>query len=73
MKVGDLVEWKGLNGTPREWAGLGLVLECRSASRYKGIYQDEALICWYNGHTSWVFTNRLEIATEGEALCKQET
>ena len=60
MKIGDLVLWKGVNGEPRSWAGVGVVIDYR----YFPTQFDEALVLWSDGHSAWYFGRRLTIIKE---------
>ena len=59
MKIGDLVQWKGLNGRGRDWAGIGVVIDYR----YDDTLHSEARVLWGNGHSAWYFERRLIIIT----------
>jgi len=61
MKIGDLVLWKGMNGEPRDWAGVGVVIDYR----YYPEQQDEALVLWSDGHSAWYFERRLTKINNG--------
>ena len=72
MKIGDLVQWKGLNGHGRDWAGIGVVIDY---NYYPDDQPNEALVLWSTAslttglHTSaWYFERRLTIITNKEVL-----
>jgi len=65
MQIGDLVQWKGLNGHGRAWAGVGVVIDY---NYYPDDQTDEALVLWGDGTSAWYFERRLVIITNKEVL-----
>jgi hypothetical protein len=62
MQIGDLVQWKGLNGHGRPWAGVGVVIDY---NYYPDDQTDEALVLWGNGSSAWYFERRLITINNG--------
>ncbi len=62
MQIGDLVQWKGLNGHGRDWAGVGVVIDY---NYYPDDQTDEALVLWGNGSSAWYFERRLITINNG--------
>ena len=60
MKIGDLVQWKGVNGTARDWAGVGIVIDYQ----YYPASPNEAKVLWSDGHFAWYFERRLTTIKE---------
>ena len=60
MQIGDLVQWKGLNGNARAWAGVGVVIDYK----YYPEQLNEALVLWSDGHSAWYFERRLTTMKE---------
>ena len=61
MKIGDLVQWTGMNGNPRTWKGIGIVIDYK----YYPEQLNEALVLWSDGHSAWYFERRLTIINNG--------
>ena len=61
MQIGDLVQWKGLNGHGRAWAGVGVVIDYN----YHPKAPNEALVLWNNGSSAWYFERRLITINNG--------
>ena len=61
MQIGDLVQWKGMNGEPRAWAGVGVVIDYN----YYPEQLNEALVLWNSGASAWYFERRLTIINNG--------
>ena len=64
MQIGDLVQWKGVNGKDRAWKGVGIVIDYQYYPRSP----NEANVLWSDGSTAWYFERRLTIITKEEVL-----
>jgi len=57
MKIGELVQWTGLNGKTRDWKGIGIVIDIDTNCPH------EVRVLWSSGSKHWYFERRLTIIT----------